>query len=476
MALYGSTYKRLMLVILLALSALASAMAQGGMAVSEGDTRTYKVDHHAGSSYNWVIYNESTFKKVALNTEALIVTGGNTSSLSINWLKSGTYYPTVIETDQKGCTNTKAVVILVNKVITLLPIARISNPTVLIGNSKYIVSNACRPFTLDASTSTGNGLTYHWEPSLHLDNPNSSTPIFTPGTTTNYVLTVTDINGHSSSESVDVMVSPTVIADAGENIYILMNQSGMLDGSKSSGANLSYFWQSKNGHIADGITSVRPVVDQPGKYYMTVTDQFGCSSSDSVQVNWYIQAVRDTAHTKVNFAIDINVLANDIPKKRLNPQTLTISNPPQNGIAMVVGDSLISYAPNQYFTGSDTFGYSICDYFHNCDQATVLVVVNDIPLFIPDAFSPNGDGINDKFVIKGLEKYKTVEMQIFNRWGNVIFHSANYGEGNGKAEFWDGTVTSGMSVGAGPVSSGTYYYVLKMNGKENRSGAVYLDR
>ena len=476
MALYGSTYKRLMLVILLALSAMVSAMAQGGVVVFEGTNRTYQVDHHTGSSYKWVIYNESTFKKTALNTEVLMVTGENTSSLSVNWLTSGTYYPTVVETDQTGCTNTKAIVIQVNKVIIPWPVAKISNPTVLIGNSKYIVSNACQSIILDASTSTGTGLTYHWEPSVHLDNPNSATPIFTPGTTTNYVLTVTNIKGHSSSESVGVMVSPRVVADAGEDIFIVMNQSGMLDGSKSSGANLSYLWHTYNGHIAQGSTSLHPVVDQPGKYYMTVTDQYGCLNSDSVQVNWYTQAFRDTAHTELNFAIELNVLANDIPKKRLNPETLTISTTPQNGIAMVVGDSLISYAPNQYFTGSDTFVYSICDYSQNCDQATVLVVINDIPLIIPEAFSPNGDGINDQFEIKGLEKYKTVEIQILNRWGNVVYQSANYGDGNGKTGFWDGTVTSGMRVGSGAVSSGTYYYVLKTNGKDNMSGAVYLDR
>jgi len=476
MAQYGSTYKRLMLVILLALSALASATAQGGMLVSEGDTKTYQVDNHAGSSYSWTIYNESTFKKNALNTEAIIVTGQNASTLSVNWLKTGTYYPTVVETDQKGCTNTKAIVIVVNKVTIVGPVAIISNPTVIIGNLKYIMSGACQSVILDASKSTGEGLTFHWEPSIYLDNANSATPVFTPGTNMNYVLTVTDINGLKSSASIGIMVSTPVKADAGESIYIAVNQSTILDGSKSTGDNLSYLWENENGPINGESTTVHPVINQPGKYYLTVTDQFGCFDTDSIQVNWFIQAIRDTAHTALNFSVDINVLTNDIPKKSLNPATLTIINPPQNGNAMVAGDSLISYSPNPDFAGSDAFEYSICDYFQHCAQASVLVLVDDVPLFIPDAFSPNGDGLNDQFEIKGLAIYSNISIEIVNRWGNVVYRSNNYGHGNGKAGFWDGNETSGMSVGSGPVPAGTYYYILKMNGQKKISGAVYMER
>jgi gliding motility-associated-like protein len=103
-------------------------------------------------------------------------------------------------------------------------------------------------------------------------------------------------------------------------------------------------------------------------------------------------------------------------------------------------------------------------------------LVNDNPFFIPEAFSPNGDGINDKFEIKGLAKYKSVEIEIFNRWGNVVYQSKNYGEGQGKAGFWDGTSGFGLRIGSGPVPSGTYFYVLRLDGKEKINGTIYLDR
>jgi len=270
------------------------------------------------------------------------------------------------------------------------------------------LTGSCQSLVIDASASTGEGLTFQWEPSVYLDNPKSSTPIFSPGITTTYQLTVTDIYGRSNTLSVGVQVAAEVHADAGENLYTDGNQAVMLDGSKSSGENLEYLWKSQNGHISDGVNTAHPIVDQPGRYILTVTDPYGCTDQDSVQLSLYTQAVKDTAYTRVNFAIDINVLYNDIPKNDLNPATLRIVTPPQNGNAVVQADSLISYTPNQYFVGSDDFVYSICDYFNNCDEGTVLVMINDVPFFIPEAFSPNGDDINDQFEIKGLEKYKTV--------------------------------------------------------------------
>ena len=338
------------------------------------------------------------------------------------------------------------------------------------------MANSCQPLVIDASSSTGVGLTFLWEPAAYIDNPKSPTPKFTPGVTTIYQLSVTDTYGHSNTLPVGIMVSPVVKADAGENVFIRSGQTGMLDGSKSSGDNLAYLWTTGNGHIIEGKATQHPIVDMAGKYYLSVTDQAGCTAIDSVMVNLYTQAVRDTINTMLNYSIDFNVLANDIPRLNLDPSTLRIVDPPKNGFATVIADSIISYQPNQYFVGSDAFIYSICDYFEHCDQATVLVLVNDGAFFIPEAFSPNGDGINDKFEIKGIAKYKNIEIEIFNRWGNVVYQSKNYGEGQGKAGFWDGTAKSGLRVGSGPVPSGTYFYVIRLDAKEKLSGSIYLDR
>ncbi|MFN5705694.1 MAG: Ig-like domain-containing protein, partial [bacterium] len=79
-----------------------------------------------------------------------------------------------------------------------------------------------------------------------------------------------------------------------------------------------------------------------------------------------------------------------------------------------------------------------------------------ITLFIPSGFSPDGDGVNDGFVIKGLEKYPQNKIEIFNRWGNKVYEKAPYDNS------WSGTSrTNGVVVlGDGVLPNGTYYYIL----------------
>jgi gliding motility-associated-like protein/uncharacterized repeat protein (TIGR01451 family) len=82
---------------------------------------------------------------------------------------------------------------------------------------------------------------------------------------------------------------------------------------------------------------------------------------------------------------------------------------------------------------------------NNVDQAVQQVN----PLVVSNVFTPNGDGVNDTFVIPGLETYSDTELTIINRWGNTVYQKTNY------KNDWDG---SGMV-------EGTYYYVLKAKNK-----------
>jgi gliding motility-associated-like protein len=72
---------------------------------------------------------------------------------------------------------------------------------------------------------------------------------------------------------------------------------------------------------------------------------------------------------------------------------------------------------------------------------------------IPDAFSPDGDGVNEKYIIPGIESYERVELAIFNRWGNEVYNS-NGAYRNENA--WDGRGPNGQQV-----PEGTYFVVIK---------------
>jgi gliding motility-associated-like protein len=88
-------------------------------------------------------------------------------------------------------------------------------------------------------------------------------------------------------------------------------------------------------------------------------------------------------------------------------------------------------------------------------------------VFFPEGFSPNGDGINDVYVIEGLAGSQVITIDVFNRWGAVVYTSSDY------ANDWDGTSNTGSSTGELPV--GTYFYLVKI-GTEERSGYITLWR
>ena len=93
-----------------------------------------------------------------------------------------------------------------------------------------------------------------------------------------------------------------------------------------------------------------------------------------------------------------------------------------------------------------------------------VLSVNNEPkeIFIPEGFSPNGDGINDLFVILLNDKTLTINLQIYNRWGGLVYASEDY-QNN-----WDGTANQGVNpTGRTGLPDGTYFYLVRLsNSKE----------
>jgi len=90
---------------------------------------------------------------------------------------------------------------------------------------------------------------------------------------------------------------------------------------------------------------------------------------------------------------------------------------------------------------------------------------------VPDAFSPNGDGINDRFEIPNLFKYEEASIKIFNRWGAEVYQASPY------LNDWDGSSQNSTTLGGGPLPVSTYYYILDLgDGSEPQTGYIYLKR
>ncbi|MFT3886412.1 MAG: gliding motility-associated C-terminal domain-containing protein [Flavobacteriales bacterium] len=84
---------------------------------------------------------------------------------------------------------------------------------------------------------------------------------------------------------------------------------------------------------------------------------------------------------------------------------------------------------------------------------------------LPTGFTPNGDGANDAYIVRGLEAYPDNELTVFNRWGNVVFQQLNY------RNTWRGENREGDVL-----PNGTYFVILRLDGSSTLQNYVDLRR
>ncbi|WP_269015141.1 invasin domain 3-containing protein [Aquirufa nivalisilvae] len=93
--------------------------------------------------------------------------------------------------------------------------------------------------------------------------------------------------------------------------------------------------------------------------------------------------------------------------------------------------------------------------------------------FVTQGFSPNGDGVNDKFVIPGIMSMPNHHLTIFNRWGNIVYEIDNY------KNDWGGEIPKGVGIvqGEGTITDGVYFYIIDFKGaKPNIQSFIYVNR
>ncbi|HTK21607.1 MAG TPA: gliding motility-associated C-terminal domain-containing protein [Mucilaginibacter sp.] len=110
--------------------------------------------------------------------------------------------------------------------------------------------------------------------------------------------------------------------------------------------------------------------------------------------------------------------------------------------------------------------YYVSQAFYNCEstRTTVPVLVGLDKSSIPNAITPNGDGINDYWNIKGIEKYPTAIIQIFNRYGQKVVDMKGY------THPFDGTSNGSRLPG------GVYYYIITLTAECHLSGSLTIIR
>jgi gliding motility-associated-like protein len=295
-----------------------------------------------------------------------------------------------------------------------------------------------------------------------------------PAGTTQVTWTVTDLNGHTAFCSQQVIITDNEAPE----IFCPGTQTAFLDG------NCTFV-------IPDYAVSTGVTDNCDPNPLLVQTPLAGTVLTGSGTIQEIILQARDSAGNESECRFDILLSDNSPPETVPGRDTLIVLgegiykayvNLPTPeftdncGVQSIINDfNGGEDASGEYSFGTTSVIYTVTDVNGNISSLTQLVTLTSNPqpewgLIIPEGFSPNEDGLNDRFEILGLEQYPQNELRIFNVHGNEVYSMAGYDNS------WDGTSASNLNKGA-RLPTGTYYYALYL-GMEGAiiKGFVYLRR
>lgn len=260
------------------------------------------------------------------------------------------------------------------------------------------------------------------------------------GTATITYITLPNANGCTNKATFIITVSPAALSI--NEIITPITCYGQKNGRISvtvGGGTGPYEYEWSTGETASSIDSLGPGVYslgvlEPGTHCIA-TDSFVIAEPDSLQLN--SRVTNDVCQTKKG-SIEVAVSGGT------TPYSYAWSN---------------NAAGNQ-LSGLVAGGYSVTVTDKNgCLKSMQLEIVDSCTgIMVHNAVSPNGDGINDTWVVEGLDQYPANTVHIFDKWGDLLFEQNNY------QNDWYGKGKSGI------LPDGTYYYLVKLNAQNANSG------
>ncbi|SHI42532.1 gliding motility-associated C-terminal domain-containing protein [Flavobacterium terrae] len=227
---------------------------------------------------------------------------------------------------------------------------------------------------------------------------------------------------------------------------------------------VTYSWTLDGGPLADTTNSIS--YDDYGTYEVTITNQ-GCSSTYAITVS------PDTTEIPVDAigeCVGANYILTASPiNGSFDPANVVYEWTNSNGDVVASGTNQNTFNVTQYVQDSNissssfplTFTVRITTSPEGCTDTQDFVVLSSI-CTIPKGISPNGDGKNDSFNLRGLG---VKHLSIFNRYGTKVYSYSNY------TDQWHGQTDKGDEL---PV--GTYYFVFEQNDGQNKSGWIYINK
>jgi gliding motility-associated-like protein len=352
-------------------------------------------------------------------TPSINITNANTATPTVNPTTTTKYY---VFQDDNGCTNLDSVLI---RVVSSVTLGIMPDTTI------------CQGDTIQLRVQS-DALSYQWTPAANLNNSTIKNPTAVTNALTTYTVTGS-IGSCSETNSVRVTPIPYPIATLGDDAKICYNTSIQLNGSIVGS---SFRW-TPSGYL-NNTSILNPIATPPRTttYILSAFDNLGCPKPGNdtviVTVNPKVRAYagRDTIVVinqplQFNGSGGVNYLWS--PATALN--NATIHNP--LGIYNASIDSV-----RYKLVVTDSIGCADSAY------VTVRVFKTAPSVFVPSAFTPNNDGLNDSIYPIAVGIQRINYFSIFNRYGQLVFKTTTDRKG------WDGTIHNK------PQGTGVYVWMV----------------
>lgn len=370
----------------------------------------------------------------ACDGSATAVAIGGTLSYSYSWTSGGTTSTetglcagteTVTVTDAMGCTATLDITI--------------TEPAAIVVTIDSQVDPICfGDFngSIDITVTGGaGGFTFSWTGPNGFTSGNEDLANIESGT---YDLIVTDLNGCQNSISVTLGAQIPVIADAGADTASCVGDTVCLVGT---GGTSYEWWDSTMTTLlsTSDTLCISPLVGSNN--FILIAFDGPCQDLDTVNVTGHPLPNAD-AGPDISALQDATVVIGGNPT---GPSGSTYEWTPSNFLddtTVANPTATISVEMDYIVTVTSAQGCVGVDTVH-------VIPLPDIQF--PNGITPNGDGLNDTWIIDNIDQFPESVVEIYNRWGELLFRSVGY------VEQWDG------NYNGEPLPVGTYYYVIDLN-------------
>ena len=313
---------------------------------------------------------------------------------------------TLLVTDTNGCMREDAVRVTVNE----LPIVEV------VDAPNYICEGDSELISV-----TPGYASYDWKPSSDVITPNESFSLVYPTLSEQYTVEVVDSNGCVGEVNFDVEVKPKPFVNAGLNFEVCDGDTIELIANAGEG---NYRWTPEEMVFQPDSLKTLAAPLGVGFLRLTITDNLGCTNTDDAIISAHPLPYVDAGEDIENCNMQTVFLG--------GPSVTSEENSIKWSPANLLSDPRAEH-PWVLNTERDTFYLEVVSP-DGCINYDTVSVNSDCysKIYVPNAFSPDNDGVNDFFRVYGHRIYKPY-LKVYDKWGHIIFESADIEIG------WDGT-------------------------------------